>query len=83
MNDVQTKANNLALNLEIKETKKTMEMMNNVIKDLKKQLEDKDDYYNKQLENQKNENELIINRQNTLMESLLSEKKKMEIQINE
>ena len=57
--------------------------MNNVIKDLKKQLEDKDDYYNKQLENQKNENEIILNRQNTLMESLISEKKKMEIQINE
>ena len=30
--------------------------MNSIINDLKQQLQDKDDYYNKQLENQKNEN---------------------------
>ena len=57
--------------------------MNSIINDLKQQLQDKDDYYNQQLENQKNENNIILNRQNTLMESLISEKKKMEIQINE
>ena len=57
--------------------------MNSIINDLKQQLQDKDDYYNQQLENQKNENNSILNRQNTLMESLISEKKKMEIQINE
>ena len=33
--------------------------------------------------NQKNENNSILNRQNTLMKSLISEKKKIEIQINE
>ena len=50
--------------------------MNSIINDLKQQLQDKDDYYNQQLENQKNENNIILNRQNTLMESLISEKKK-------
>ena len=60
-----------------------METMNSIINDLKQQLQHKDDYYNKQLENQKNENNSILNLQNTLMESLISEKKKMEIQINE
>ena len=57
--------------------------MNSIINDLKQQLQDKDDYYNKQLENQKNENNSILNRQNTLMKSLISKKKKIEIQINE
>ena len=83
MTGIQAQANNVALNLELKETKKTMETMNSIINDLKQQLQDKDDYYNQQLENQKNENNIILNRQNTLMESLISEKKKMEIQINE
>ena len=57
--------------------------MNSIINDLKQQLQDKDDYYNKQLKNQKNENNSILNRQNTLMKSLISKKKKIEIQINE
>ena len=83
MTGIQAQANNVALNLELKETKKTMETMNSIINDLKQQLQDKDDYYNQQLENQKNENNSILNRQNTLMESLISEKKKIEIQINE
>ena len=80
MTGIQAQANNVALNLELKETKKKM---NSIINDLKQQLQDKDDYYNQQLENQKNENNIILNRQNTLMESLISEKKKMEIQIHE
>ncbi len=69
--------------LYLKETKKTKETMNSIINDLKQQLQDKDDYYNKQLKNQKNENNTILNHQNTLMESLISEKKKIEIQIIE
>ena len=76
MTGIQAQANNVALNLELKETKKTMETMNSIINDLKQQLQDKDDYYNQQLENQKNENNIILYRQNTLMESLISEKKK-------
>ena len=36
--------------------------MNSIINDLKQQLQDKDDYYNKQLKNQKNENNTILNK---------------------
>ena len=83
MNNVQQQADNIALNLELKEAKKTIETMSSVISELKQQLKSKDDYLNKALLNQKNENDQLINRQNTLMESLMSEKRQMEIQIND
>ena len=49
--------------------------MNSIINDLKQQLQDKDDYYNKQLKNQKNENNSIKSSK-YLMESLISKKEK-------
>ena len=83
MSSVQQQADNIALNLELKEAKKTIETMSSVITDLKVQLKSKDEYLNKALLSQKNENDLLIQRQNTLMESLMSEKRQMEAQIND
>ena len=83
MTSVQQQADNIALNLELKEAKKTIEAMSSVISDLKIQLKSKDEYLNKALLSQKNENDLLIQRQNTLMESLISEKRQMEAQIND
>ena len=83
MSSVQQHADNIALNLELKEAKKTIEAMSSVISDLKVQLKSKDEYLNKALLSQKNENDLLIQRQNTLMESLISEKRQMEAQIND
>ena len=83
MSSVQQQADNIALNLELKEAKKTIETMSSVITDLKIQLKSKDEYLNKALLSQKNENDLLIQRQNTLMESLMSEKRQMESQIND
>ena len=83
MSSVQQQADNIALNLELKEAKKTIEAMSSVITDLKVQLKSKDEYLNKALLSQKNENDLLIQRQNTLMESLMSEKRQMEAQIND
>ena len=57
--------------------------MTSVIDDLKLQLKSKDDFLNKALLSQKNENELLLQRQNTLMESLISEKRNMEMQLSE
>lgn len=57
--------------------------MSSVISDLKLQLKSKDEYLNKALLSQKNESDLLIQRQNTLMESLMSEKRQMEVQIND
>ena len=83
ISDAQIQADNIGLNLELKEAKKTIETMTSVISELKSQLKAKDDYLNKALLSQKNESDLAMNRQNTLMESLYSEKKKMEAQISE
>ena len=74
---------NIGLNLELKEAKKTIEAMTSVIDDLKLQLKSKDDFLNKALLSQKNENDLLLQRQNTLMESLISEKRNMEMQLSE
>ena len=74
---------NIGLNLELKEAKKTIEAMSSVINDLKLQLKSKDDFLNKALLSQKNENDLLLQRQNTLTESLLSEKRNMEMQLSE
>ena len=74
---------NIGLNLELKEAKKTIEAMSSVIDDLKLQLKSKDDFLNKALLSQKNENDLLLQRQNTLMESLISEKRNMEMQLSE
>ena len=57
--------------------------MTSVIDDLKLQLKSKDDFLNKALLSQKNENDLLLQRQNTLMESLISEKRNMEMQLSE
>ena len=83
--NILTKDNteNRGLNLELKEAKKTIETMSSVIDDLKLQLKSKDDFLNKALLSQKNENDLLLQRQNTLMESLISEKRNMEMQISE
>ena len=83
MATVQNQADNIALNLELKEAKKTIDTMSSVISDLKLQLKSKDEYLNKALLSQKNESDLLIQRQNTLMESLMSEKRQMEVQIND
>ena len=83
MNSVQQQADNIALTLELKEAKKTIDTMSSVISDLKIQLKSKDEYLNKALLSQKNENDLLIQRQNTLMESLMSEKRQMEAKIND
>ena len=83
MATVQNQADNIALNLELKEAKKTIDTMTSVISDLKLQLKSKDEYLNKALLSQKNESDLLIQRQNTLMESLMSEKRQMEVQIND
>ena len=83
MTTVQNQADNIALNLELKEAKKTIDTMSSVISDLKLQLKSKDEYLNKALLSQKNESDLLIQRQNTLMESLMSEKRQMEVQIND
>ena len=74
---------NIALNLELKEAKKTIDTMSSVINDLKLQLKSKDDFLNKALLSQKNENDILLQRQNTLMESLISEKRNMEMQLSE
>ena len=83
--NILTKDNteNIALNLELKEAKKTIEAMSSVIDDLKLQLKSKDDFLNKALLSQKNESDLLLQRQNTLMESLISEKRNMEMQLSE
>ena len=74
---------NIALNLELKEAKKTIDTMSSVINDLKLQLKSKDDFLNKALLSQKSENDILLQRQNTLMESLISEKRNMEMQLSE
>lgn len=81
--DTQLQADNLGLNLELKEAKKTIETMSSIISDLKDQLQKKDDNMTKALLRQKEELDATLNRQNTLMESLFSEKKKYENQIGE
>ena len=73
----------IGLNLELKECKKTIETMSSVINDLRIQLKSKDDFLNKALLSQKKESDLLLQRQNTLMESLISEKRNMEIQITD
>ena len=57
--------------------------MSSVINDLKLQLKSKDDFLNKALLSQKSENDILLQRQNTLMESLISEKRNMEMQLSE
>ena len=62
--NILTKDNteNIGLNLELKEAKKTIEAMSSVIDDLKLQLKSKDDFLNKALLSQKNENDILLQR---------------------
>lgn len=83
LDEAQSQADIIGLNLELKEAQKTIATMTSVISELKSQLKAKDDYLNKALLSQKNETDIVLERQNTLMESLYSEKKKMESQITE
>ena len=71
MATIQNQADNIALNLELKEAKKNIDTMTSIISDLKLELKSKDEYLNKALLSQKNESDLLIQRQNTLMESLM------------
>ena len=83
LDTAQNQADIIGLNLQLKEAQKTIDTLSSVITELKTQLKSKDDYLNKALLSQKNENDALLCRQNTLMESLYSEKKKMETQISE
>lgn len=83
LDEAQSQADIIGLNLELKEAQKTIATMTSVISELKSQLKAKDDYLNKALLSQKNETDILLERQNTLMESLYSEKKKMESQITD
>ena len=83
LDEAQNQADIIGLNLELKEAQKTIATMTSVITELKNQLKAKDDYLNKALLSQKNETDVLLERQNTLMESLYSEKKKMESQITD
>ena len=73
----------ISLKLELSESKKTIEIMTKAISELKKQLRDKDDYLNRTLLNKKNEFDSLINKQNIIMETIISEKNRLENQVNE
>ena len=75
MSSIQKQADNIALNLELEEAKKTIETISSVITELKIQLKSKDENLNKTLLSH-----LLIQRQNTLMKSLMLEKRQLETQ---
>lgn len=83
IDNYEAHSENITLNLELKEAKKSIELMTSVINDLKKQLKEKDSYLTQALSAQKSENEIALNRQNTLIETMYSEKKKLENQISD
>lgn len=70
----------LNMALELKESKKTIEIMKNIIEDLKREIKAKEETYNNsikdKLQMQKFEFDNILQRQTGLIEGLLSEKKK-------
>jgi 5-azacytidine-induced protein 1 len=77
----------LNMALELKESKKTIEAMRDVIEDLRKDIKTKEEQYKKdiheKISTQKFEFENILQRQNGLVESLLAEKKKLSTAVEE
>ena len=83
LSNITEQADLISLKLELSESKKTIEIMTKAISELKKQLRDKDDYLNRTLLNKKNEFDSLINKQNIIMETIISEKNRLENQVNE
>ena len=71
----------LSTALELKESKKTTEIMKTIIEELKKDIKSKEEHHKKELHEklsiQKHEFDIIMQRQTGLIEGLLSEKKKL------
>lgn len=77
----------LNMQLELKESRRTIETMKDIIEDLRKEIKSKEEFYKKEIneksQTQKYEFDSIIQRQNGLIESLISEKKKLTGSIDE
>ena len=82
-NNVANTAEVLNMVLELKESKKTIDIMKSVIEELKRDIKNKEDFHKKELAEklsiQKFEFDNVIQRQNGLVESLLSEKKNYQL----
>ena len=83
LSNITEQADLISLKLELTESKKTIDIMTQAISELKKQLRDKDDYLNRTLLNKKNEYDSLISKQNIIMETIMTEKKRLENQLNE
>lgn len=77
----------LNMALELKEAKKTISSMKDIIDELRKESKAKEEFFKKQIEEklkvQKFEFDKIIDRQKEIIENLLNEKKKLSAQVQE
>jgi hypothetical protein len=77
----------LNMQLELKESRRTIETMKDIIEELRREMKSKEESFKKELQEkssvQKYEFDNIIQRQNGLIESLISEKKKLTSSIDE